>query len=498
VPVCEQSFGALKEATERAARLGDLVELRLDCLDPNELNIADSAIDDWLPTLERPAIVTLRPSSQGGPRPLDQQFRRDFLKRRTTADFLDIEFDLASALFSDAAASVDWDRIICSHHDFVAVPADLRQIYERMLALPARILKIAVQANDAVDCLAVFSLLEQANTDDRPMIAIALGIAGITTRILGPSYGAFLTYASSNFARATGPGQLTAEEMEDLFHVRQINQATMITGLVGTPVAHSISPAIHNAAFTASGVDVVYIPFEVRDLNSFIKRMVKPQTRELAWNLRGLSVTAPHKSSVMDHLNWTDSAALQIGAVNTIVIEGDQLHGYNTDGAALMQPLSERLGRLNGAQCAVLGAGGAARAALWSLRNAGASVTLFARDLSKAEPMAEKFSAVCHKLDGSRFQNFDVVINATPLGTSGGLVEETAAVADQLRGVRLAYDLVYNPSETRFLREARAAGCEILGGLDMLVAQALVQFKLWTGVDPPQQVMRESAVKALK
>jgi 3-dehydroquinate dehydratase/shikimate dehydrogenase len=181
-----------------------------------------------------------------------------------------------------------------------------------------------------------------------------------------------------------------------------------------------------------------------------------------------------------------------------MVIERDQLHGYNTDGPALLQPLSERLGRLNGVQCAVLGAGGAARAALWSLRNAGASVTLFARDLNKGERTAERFSAECRRLDGAGFQNFDVVINATPLGTRGGQTDETPAVADQLRGVRLAYDLVYNPFDTRFLREARSAGCETLGGMEMLVAQALVQFKLWTGVEAPHLVMREAAVRALK
>ena len=151
---------------------------------------------------------------------------------------------------------------------------------------------------------------------------------------------------------------------------------------------------------------------------------------------------------------------------------------------------------LSGARVAVLGAGGAARAVLWSLRQAGARSTVFARDTERARPTAENFDAHLQTLDAARFDNFDLVINATPLGTLGARETETPAHASQLRGARSAYDLVYNPSETRFMREARAAGCElVLGGLPMLVAQAAAQFKLWTGHDAPLDVLTEAAEK---
>jgi shikimate dehydrogenase len=252
---------------------------------------------------------------------------------------------------------------------------------------------------------------------------------------------------------------------------------------------------MHNAAFAARGLDAVYIPFEVADAPAFIRRMAHPRTRELVWNLRGLSVTAPHKTAIMPALDSIEPAARQLGAVNTVVFEGDELRGHNTDARAALAPLAGLL-NLREARVAVVGAGGAARAVLWSLRESGARASVFARSAERARPAASNFDAACHALEGARFDGFDLVINTTPLGTRGERESETPVEASQLRGARAAYDLVYNPSETRFMREARAAGCEIvLGGLPMLVAQAAAQFKLWTGLDAPLEVMSAVAEK---
>jgi shikimate dehydrogenase len=271
-----------------------------------------------------------------------------------------------------------------------------------------------------------------------------------------------------------------------------INERTLVTGLVGSPVSHSLSPRIHNSAFAALGLDAVYIPFDVADVSDFIIRLTRPSTREFSWSLRGLSVTAPHKTTVMPCLDWIEKTAREIGAVNTVVIEGDELRGYNTDAAAAIKPL-EGLLNLRGARVAVIGAGGAARALLWSLREAGARTTVFARDVERARAAARNFGAETARIEGASFDGFDLVVNATPLGTRGEREDETAATASQLRGARVAYDLVYNPRETRFLREASAAGCTTVGGLAMLVAQAAAQFKLWTGTDAPLEVMRDAA-----
>jgi len=374
----------------------------------------------------------------------------------------------------------DWSRVIVSHHDFNGVPKDLEQIYERLANSPAAVIKIAVQANDIIDCLPIFQLLDRARSEGREIIAIAMGNAGIATRVLGPSRGSFLTYGALEDENATAPGQINARKLRSLYHVDTIDQDTMICGLVGLPVMHSVSPHIHNTAFSEERINGVYLPFEVHDASEFFKRMVHPRTRELNWNLRGLSITAPHKQTVMECLDWIEPEAKEIGAVNTVVVENDRLLGYNTDAAGLIDPLLKQLKTLHGTRVAIIGAGGAARAAIWALKRQHANVTLFARNQAKAQPLAELFGISCKSLSDAAFATYDLVINATPLG-SGAHIDQSPATRDQLTGARCVYDLIYNPRDTRLLREAREAGCETLGGLEMLVTQAALQFELWTG-----------------
>ena len=500
VPVCVARASELAPAIARAAEVADIIELRLDCLLASELDSVKSILGPLIGKAEAPIILTMRNSEQGGRVLLNLDQRSQFWSSLgATAEncLKDFELDLAQEYTRYADKRMDWSKIICSYHDFAGVPSDLEKIYEQMAATEARILKIAVQADDATDCLPVFHLLERAQREGREMIAIAMGPAGIMTRILGPSRGSFLTYGSLDDESATAPGQLTARELREVYRIDRIDRQTEVVGIMGKPVGHSLSPHIHNTAFAAGGVDAVYLPFEVRDAVSFMRRMVRPGSRELDWNLRGLSVTAPHKSVVMDQLDWIDPAAKEIGAVNTIVVLDDELHGYNTDAPGFIAPLRNAFGSLKGARCAIIGAGGGARAALWALRNEGADITLFVRDPDKASSVAMEFGVVCRQLAGARLNQFEIVINAMPLGTRGEYAEQTPATAEQLGGVRLAYDLVYNPIDTRFLREADAVGCDTLSGLEMLIAQAVEQFKLWTGQYPNAEIMRAAAQRAL-
>jgi 3-dehydroquinate dehydratase / shikimate dehydrogenase len=504
IPICERGFEALKEASLVASQISALIELRLDCLEPAELDRYISKIPNLANELAVDLILTLRSADQGGYCSLDYSSRYSFWRGQQDTDgayLMDLELDVAEAFASHRTPpgpSLNWNRVICSHHDFACVPDDVVQIYERMASTPARILKIAVQARDVADCIPLFRLLDRARAQKREMIAIAMGMEGIATRILGPARGAFLTYGALEAKSATAPGQLTANDLKTLYRIEEINQQTLITGLLGLPVAHSISPHIHNAAFAASGVNGVYIPFEVRDLASFMRRMIHPQSREIDWNICGLSVTAPHKSAVIEYLEWIEPGAREIGAVNTIVVRENELHGYNTDAAAFLDSLTEVSGALAAARCAIIGTGGAARAALWGLQRQGANITVFGRNGQKARALAERFAASSATLGSVSFDGFDVVVNATTLGTSGPNESETPATANQLCGARLVYDLVYNPTETQLLREARAAGCQTLGGLAMLVAQAVAQFKLWTGAEAPKRVMNDAAIQALK
>jgi 3-dehydroquinate dehydratase/shikimate dehydrogenase len=506
VPVCEKRATELRQAMTQAGEVADVLELRLDYLQGDELFKALRNLPALISASTRPVIVTLRPAEQGGQREMDNLTRiifwvEHFLYGKPHVDFADIELDIA-LLFrqrerAEARELLNWNRVICSHHDFSRVPDNLWQIYEQLASTPARILKIAVQANDVTDCISIFHLLEHAQREGREMIAVAMGTAGLATRILGPARGAFLTYGALSEAQQSAPGQLSATELRELYRVPKLNDRTEIMGLVGSDVSYSLSPHMHNAAFETLGVNAVYIPFETKDAEAFIRRMAHPRTRELKWNLRGLSVTAPYKSAVMNLLDWIEPSAQEIGAINTIVVEESGLRGYNTDATGLIAPLREKGLSLRDARCAVIGAGGAARSALWSLKREGARLTLFARNIEKASPIAEQFNAGCRQLESASFAGFDLVINATPLGTRGIAEDETPALAQQLQGARLAYDLVYNPPETRFLREASAAGCGTLSGLRMLVAQAAEQFRLWTGQSAPIEAMNQAALSRL-
>ena len=469
VPVCEND---LITAGERAAAWADLIELRLDCLEGIPENLSEI-----IQGISRPLILTFRPSEQGGHRKLTREERQKFwssLVPRGENIWWDIEGDLVQDL------SPDWSRVIVSHHDFSGVPNDLEQIYARLAHTPAAVIKIAVQANDILDCLPIFQLLDRARSEGREIIAIAMGNAGIATRVLGPSRGSVLTYGALDDESATAPGQVNARKLRSLYHLDTIDDETMICGLVGLPVMHSVSPHIHNSAFASTNVNGVYLPFEVNDAVQFFKRMVHPRTRELKWNLRGLSITAPHKQTVMECLDSIDADAKEIGAVNTVVVENDRLLGYNTDAAGLIAPLLSRFTTLRDARVAIIGAGGAARAAIWALQRQQAAVTLFARDVAKARGLGDLFGISCELLSEASFAGYDLVINTTPVG-SGAYIDQSPVTQKQLSGSRCVYDLIYNPAKTLLLREAQEAGCETLGGLEMLIAQAAMQFELWTG-----------------
>ncbi|HYN84039.1 MAG TPA: shikimate dehydrogenase [Pyrinomonadaceae bacterium] len=522
VPVRPRRASEIAEAVARASREADLVEIRFDHLDPAELEAAPAHV---APLLDSPAtlVFTLRPREQGGARESADDEREHFWRRlaremRRHADasganpehergrlrhYADLELDGGPSA-ETCAGLARVCRIIRSHHDFAGGAQDLTRLYERLAATDADALKLAVTARDATDCVPVFRLLERARTERRKLVAVAMGRAGVATRVLGPSRGAPFTYAALDAENTTAPGQLTSQELRDLYRLDSTDSRTLVNGLVGSPVTHSLSPVMHNRAFAARGLNAVYLPFEVTDLEAFVRRMVRPATRELEWNLRGLSVTAPHKTAVMSLLDRTTGRARLVGAVNTVTVESDgTLAGDNTDAEAFAAPLRDsswprELTALRGARVALLGAGGAARAAAWALRERGARVTVFARDLGRALSLASDFDADAAPLEGASLGRFDLVVNATPLGTRGPLEESTPADAEQLRGARLAYDLVYNPTDTLFMREARAAGCETLGGLAMLVAQGEEQFRLWTGEDAPAGVMRRAAEEALK
>ncbi|MBO0722730.1 MAG: shikimate dehydrogenase, partial [Blastocatellia bacterium] len=342
------------------------------------------------------------------------------------------------------------------------------------------------QANRIGDCLRLFDLLERKSAG-KPIIVLGMGMPGFMTRILAMSRGALLTFGALRRGAESASGQPTIGDLYDLYRAKEITRDSEIYGVIGKPIGHSRSPSLHNAVLQSLGRNGVYLPFEVDSVEEFVRDFVRPATRKIDWRLRGLSVTIPHKLAIIPSLDYVDVSARRIGAVNTVAVEGERLLGYNTDAIGAMKPLSELMD-VKGARAAVIGAGGSARAICYGLSERGAEIIVYARDPQKAEALAAEFAARSGPIE--EFKGWaDIVFNCTPMGMRGHNEGRSPLKTEQLQGVKLVYDLVYNPEETMLLYQAREVGCRTIGGLAMLVGQAAEQFRLWTGVEAPVDVM---------
>lgn len=491
VSVCAETADELIENIGRAAEFADVVELRFDCLEPDQVHKAFALLDS-----QKPLLLTYRPKEQGGKADVDHAgriaFWEAFVSNRSLDSrkfWIDCEYDLRSEI-----SNLKFQKII-SFHDFSGTPKNLNEIYEN-LSGDSGIIKIAVQAGDVADSVAVWKLLERAKSENKKIIPIAMGASGVWTRILGLAHGAFMTYAALDEGKETAEGQLTAKDLIETYRVKELNENTEIYGVIGGNTSYSLSPFMHNAAFKFCGLNAVYIPFETKDLEKFFKNFL----REVPLNFKGFSVTIPHKEAIIEYLDETDETAKAIGAVNTIKIENGKLLGCNTDAAGFIEPLKTAFGDLSAAKVAVFGAGGAARACVYALKKENADVTIFARNLRKAKNLANEFGVESAEIASGKPQiaNFDVVVNTTPLGTKGALENETILTAAQLEGVKFVYDLVYNPLETRLMNEAKKANVPAIGGLEMFIAQGAKQFESWTGKSAPVEEMRRAALLKLE
>ncbi len=499
VPVCAATADELIANIKRAEKFADVIEVRFDCLDPNEFDLRGH---EWIPVWTKIAnatrtdmISTLRPLEQGGYRSLSNDERLTFWNSGCQTDLCDIE---DTDLIEQAAWTCG--KRIVSHHDFSATAHDLNPHYLRLNTAQAEIIKVAVHVNEVTDAIEVWKLGERAKVGNKEFIPIAMGEAGKWTRILGLAHGAYLTYGSLERGKETADGQIAAKDLIDVYRVKELDKQTKVYGVIGDSVSSSFSPYIHNAAFVAAGINAVFIPLQVKNIDAFFRRMVLPATREVELNFAGFAVTMPHKQSVMKYLDEIDSVGEKIGAVNTIAIDDDKLSGYNTDAHGFITPLKTRLGELNGMRAAVLGAGGAARACVTSLKQEGADVTVFARDERKASSFASKFGCRVNLVSNLKFEisNFDVLVNATPLGMKGEFETISPLTADDLKGVKLVFDLVTRPNDTPLIREAKQAGVATVPGFEMLIEQAIKQFEIWTGRDAPKDVMRAAALSRME
>ncbi|MEZ5426566.1 MAG: shikimate dehydrogenase [Pyrinomonadaceae bacterium] len=491
VSVCAETAEEFNEKVRRAEKMADLVELRFDCLKKGEKEKLTHGPMDYF-------IQTFRPIEQGGKRSLSAEEREKFWNSGNDYGWGDFEEDVVENHLSWL-----YHPVICSFHDFDGVPDDLVQIYERInFGKEANIdvIKIAVRADDITDTIPLWKLFERAKTENKQLIPIAMGEPGKWTRILGLAHGAPLTYAALDAGQETAPGQVSARDLIEVYRARELDENTEVYGVIAGDTGYTMSPYLHNAAFKFHALNSVFIPLQVADLDGFMRRMVLEKTCEIDLNFRGFAVTNPHKAEIIKHLDELDETARQIGAVNTVQVVNGSLFGYNTDAEGFIAPLKTAYGDLKNSRVAIFGAGGAARACLYALKKEGAEVTIFARNIEKARLLAEEFNVKIEPIPNpkSQIRNQDIVVNTTPLGTRGALENETILTADQIKNIQLAYDLVYNPIETRFLREAENADIPRIGGLAMLVAQAAAQTGIWTGLDAPVREMSRAALRKLQ
>lgn len=474
VSVRETTTQGAKAAIDRAARWADLVEVRADY-------IRDLDLRKLLQKKSRPLLFTLRSRREGG------EFQGPERKRIETileaaqcgADYVDIEF---AAFWRIVLATCPPSRVVLSHHDLHATPASLDSLLADMAATGAGILKIATRACTLADNLRIANLLRHASSRGINLAALAMGRPGIVSRIFGPLWGSWMTIASMPGGEPTAEGQIPADTMTDQYRIRRIGPHTELFGVLGDPLGHSLSPAVHNAAFAARGRDAVMVPMEAAGMDDFLEF-------NAVFPVQGACVTSPYKQHAFTLSRSLSVPAEQTGASNTLARRESGWHGDNTDVEGFIRPLKRRVhpGRL---RAMVLGAGGAARAVVYSLTSSGASVCVAARDAAKAQALAEKFGAGYVEWRDLENQHWDLLVNATPVGMHPDVGQ--SPVPAELHKGEWVYDLVYNPVETRLLREAAQRGCRTISGIEMFLTQAAKQQQLWCGAPVPEEAMEQA------
>jgi 3-dehydroquinate dehydratase / shikimate dehydrogenase len=384
---------------------------------------------------------------------------------------------------------------IVSAHYFGRVPKDLAAVVRRLERSPAHYVKVAAECRTIRESLRVLRLARlggQARQGGRArgrrsVIAVPMGEAALPARVLALREGSALAYAAAG--EQTAPGQPTLEELEDVYRADRLDRRTRVYGVIGNPVAHSLSPRLHNAGFRARRINAVYLPFLVRDLRDFLGA-IRPL------GIRGFSVTLPHKRTILAHLDDCDPLARAIGAVNTVVVRGGgRLYGYNTDYVGVLRALERRV-RLEASRVLILGAGGAARAVAFALAQAGAVVGICARREERARRLARAVGGQVIPRRRLRTEFFDAIVNATPVGMHPR--GERSPLAARELNCRLVFDLVYRPEKTRLLELAERRGIETVSGIEMFLAQGTAQWEIWTGERAPVAAMRRAVFRALR
>lgn len=495
---------ALAQAATAAERGADLVEFRVDRM-PDPARVAELVTRSPLP-----CILTCRPTWEGGEYAGEDGPRLDVfaaaLAQPRPPAYLDVELvayerdeAFADRIHAMLHASPD-TGLILSSHDFKTRPPDLLQRGDAMRqATACRVIKLAWRARSLRDNL---EAMELPGMFAQPTIALCMGEFGLPSRVLAGKCGAFLTFAGLDDQTVTAPGQVGVATLKSLYRWDKVGPQTSVYGVVGWPVGHSLSPHLHNAGFDATGYDGVYLPMPVPPEYEHFKATLSAWLDEPGLRFQGASVTVPHKENLLRFVREmggeVEPLAARIGAANTLTVRGDgKPYASNTDYAAALHAVCDAMGitpdGLTGRRVAVIGAGGAARAVVAAFATHGASVVIYNRTLEKAEQLA----ALCEGLPGKVVAAgmghlckscCEVFINCTPIGMHPNVDETPIPDWPKVTDRTVVFDTIYNPLQTRLLREARAAGCTVISGVEMFTRQAAAQFEQWTGQPAPREL----------
>ena len=473
---------------ESMARDNPFVEFRLDYL-KQPLAV--------LPKLHRflethqyvTAIGTCRRADNGGKFKGSLASQLEVLTKAYAAGCQIVDLEWQSALKSKPEAIARLRSragLILSFHDFRGT-RHLDETLEKMLKVPADFYKVVSTATTLSDNVAMMKFL-QTQSGQHALIGLCMGEQGIISRVLSVRAGSAFTFGAVSADLKTAPGQVSALDLRSIYRIDQVDAATRIYGVAGDPIEHSLSPIIMNTALRRENVNGVYLALHAKTLKDLIHCV-----REIP--LHGLSITMPYKQAILPYLDNTDAHTGKIGACNTIVRGQDgKLYGFNTDAAGVVRPLEQRLS-IEGAKVLVLGAGGAARAAVFGLKERGAEIWILNRTSAKAQKLARQAKARTIKRADLRKTAFDVIINATPVGMGN---TRDCPLKDEEIQARVVFDMVYDPVETHLLQVARAKGIAVIPGVEMFVQQAARQFEIWTGKPAPAGDMLRAVTIALQ
>jgi 3-dehydroquinate dehydratase/shikimate dehydrogenase len=473
---------SLAEEWMAAANAGaELVELRVDCLrrEPDMKRILR----------HRPTaiIFTARRGVDGGLWRGHEERREQLIREAVVmgAEYVDLEMDVAAKIRRFGKT-----KRIVSYHNFKETPENLGEIIEECSRLDPDIVKVATSVTSVPQAARVLKLGARAKV---PTVAIAMGELGFFTRILGRKFGAPLTFAGFHPERTFAPGMPRYHTLKRDYFYEQINPRTEVYAVIGAPIEQSLSPPIHNAAFRSLDMNKVMVPFLIP------AESLLPSLKSLEFlGIKGMSVTIPHKESIVPMLTEKDVSVEHTGACNTVVFDEGKAIGYNTDYQAALDSLDQALGRLPGAptpildrMALILGSGGVARAVAFGLARNGASVTITNRHDDRATALAEEVG--CRTVSwGMRAGTIaDIIVNCTPVGMHPEVDDTPLPPAAFNKTDMVVFDTVYHPENTMMLKLAAERGCSVVTGVEMFVRQAAHQFRLYTGEDAPMGLMRD-------